>query len=246
MSFSRAWEATVPGKGKCLVGEFEFHSDLWENGGFSPVLGWVDSVVGARGTRTKRNLHFNHSGVFKFGYPMPPDEDQFKFLYRIRYNEAYPHPRAGVSFCFTGGEVSADGKSIEAGSMAKMLGLESFELGPIEAAKDSFYPGSHQFAVSFKGTWKSAAEQTAAEAAWGIWKDWTPVVFLNGEDRSSGAVGFKGSGVSSPVGTGDDFRWSGMWVGELTPGTKVEIGVMPRRPDEVLEFVVDRSMLSAP
>jgi hypothetical protein len=243
MSFSKAWEATVPGKGRCVVGEIDFHSDLWENGRFSPIRGWTDAVQGARGTYSGRSNRLYHSGKLVFGHPMPPDEDQFKFLYRIRYSESYPYPRAGVSFCHTGGVVSPDGKRIERGSMAKKLGLESFTLGPIVAKEEPLYRGSHQFAVSFEGTWESVAERSAAEAAWGIWKDWTPVVFLNGEDRSLGAVQFKGSGLSSEVGAAS-FQWSGIWVGELKPGDKVEIGVMPRRPDEVLEFVVDRTALS--
>jgi len=239
MSFSKVWEATVPGKGRCLVAESEFHSDLWKNGSFSPVQGWVDGVAGARGSRTERIIDFHHAGKIEFGHPMPPDEDQFKFFYRIRYNEYYPHPRGGVSFCFTGGVVSADGKSIEQGAIAKKLGVDIFELGPIEAADEPIFPATHQFAVSFRGTWKSAAERSATEAAWGSYSDWMPVLFLNGGNRSSGAVEFKGSGSSNAT-----FHWSGKWVGELKPGDKVEIGVMPRRPDEVLEFVVDRASLS--
>ena len=56
-------------------------------------------------------------------------------------------------------------------------------------------------------------------------------------------IEFRGSGTSS-VGSGADFHWKGDWSGELKPGMKVEIGVMVKWPDEVLEFVVDRAVLS--
>ena len=245
MTFSKAWETKDPGKGRCLIGDFDFESDLPENGSFSPVSGWLEAVAGAGGTRTERSALVDHQGRLREGFPMPPDEDQFKFLYRVRYTESYPFPRAPVSFILTGGVVSPDGKTIEPGPIAKKLGLDSFDLGPVETAKDSPYPGSHQFSVTLKGTWKSAADRSAAEAAWGNWKDWMPLVFLNGEEHSSGAVGFNGSNLSSGL-AASGFRWSGRWVGELKPGDKVEVGVMPRRADEVFEFVVDRSALSAP
>ncbi|HEY1123837.1 MAG TPA: hypothetical protein VGE67_19620 [Haloferula sp.] len=56
-------------------------------------------------------------------------------------------------------------------------------------------------------------------------------------------IEFNGSGISS-IGSGVDFHWKGDWSGELKPGMKVEMGVMAKWPGEMLEFVVDRSVLS--
>ena len=72
---------------------------------------------------------------------------------------------------------------------------------------------------------------------------WTPVVFLDDADHSSGSIQFKRSGTSSS-GMSFDYDWKGDWTGGLKPGMKVEIGVMAKWPDEVLEFVVDRASLS--
>ncbi|MCW1884762.1 hypothetical protein OKA04_08480 [Luteolibacter flavescens] len=243
MNFSKVWEVTVPGKGKCLVPDIDFQSDFPSNGSFSPVSGWVGEVAGARGTRSERGIWVRGPGDLSSGYPMPPDEDQFKFLYRIRYTESYPMPRKGVGFIFSGGVVSADGTTIDHGAASKDLGIQSLELGAVEEAKDSFYPGSRQFTISLEGAWKDAAEKSAAEALWGGWQEWMPVVFVNGGERSSGAVGFKGSNQSSSSGE-TTFKWSGTWTGDLEPGDKVEIGIMPRPPDEVIEFIVDRKSLT--
>ena len=116
-------------------------------------------------------------------------------------------------------------------------------VGQVEAAAKSWYPASQQFSISFEGSWQDAAERSAAESAIGPLNCWTPVAFLDDGAHSTGMVQFKSAGNSSS-GSGFDFNWKGDWSGELKPGMKVEIGLMAKWPDEVLEFVVDRASLS--
>ncbi|MEK7951310.1 hypothetical protein [Luteolibacter soli] len=238
----KAREMTMAGDGKGVIGDFEFSSDLPEVGDSRPVVGFDAGVLGALGTRSMVLPHKLYVARSELAYPMPPDESCFKFLYRIRYEGHFPYPKGGIPI-LAEGTVSADGKSIELSAQNARRGIKSMDVGPVGAAADSWYPASHEFDISFKGTWADAAEKSASEAAIGPWGRWTPVVFLDDAEHSSGMVQFKGSGESSP-GSSTDFTWKGSWRGELKPGMKVEIGLMAKWPDEVLEFVVDRAALS--
>jgi len=239
----KAKEITMAGKGKGVIGEFEFKSDLPEVGHFPPVGGSAAGVLGALGTRSMDLPHDRRVAMDSLAYPMAPDESSFKFLYRIRYDEHYPYPKRGIRVMLAEGVVSADGKSIEISSQNARRGIKSMTVGPVSSAGKNWYPASHQFSISFEGSWKDGAERSAAEVAIGPLDSWTPVVFLDDAGHSSGMIEFRGSGTSS-VGSGADFHWKGDWSGELKPGMKVEIGVMVKWPDEVLEFVVDRAVLS--
>ncbi|MCW1926456.1 hypothetical protein OKA05_28150 [Luteolibacter arcticus] len=238
----KAREITMADSGKGLIGDFEFSSDLPVVGDFPPARGSNAGVLGALGTRSMNLDYKPNVAMDSLAYPMPPDENCFKFLYRIHYDAHYPYPKRGIPMLLEG-KVSPDGKRIEITSQHARRGIKSLKVGPVGAAVKTWYPASHQFSISFDGTWADASERSAAEAAIGPIERWTPVVFLDDEDHSSGSVQFKRSGTSSPGGS-FDFDWAGDWSGELKPGMKVEIGLMARWPDEVLEFVVDRTSLS--
>jgi hypothetical protein len=238
----RAREITMAGQGKGVIGDFEFSTDLPVAGDVPAVGGSNAGVLGASGTRSMTMVRKPPAGVFHLAYAMPPDESCFKFLYRIHYDAHYPYPKLGIPL-LAEGTVSADGKSIELSTRSPRRGIKSMKVGPVGAAKKSWYPASQQFAISWEGSWRDGSERSAAEAAIGPLDRWTPVVFLDGGEHSSGSVQFKRSGTSS-LGGGIDFNWEGDWSGELKPGMKVEIGLMAKWPDEVLEFVVDRASLS--
>jgi hypothetical protein len=235
----KAREITMPDNGKGVIGDFEFSSDLPVAGDIPPVDGSVAGVLGAFGTRSMTMVRKPRAGVFHVAYAMPPDEQRFKFLYRIRYEEHYPYPKAGIPM-LAEGTVSADGKSIELSSQTPRKGIKSLKVGPVGAAAKSWYPASQQVSISFEGSWRDAAERSAAESAIGPLNSWTPVVFLDDGAHSSGMVQFRSSGTRGDL----KFEWAGDWTGALKPGMKVEIGLMAKWPDEVLEFVVDRASLS--
>jgi hypothetical protein len=236
----KAREITMPDRGKGVVGDFEFHSDLPLVGDFPPVGGSAAGVLGALGTRSMQLPHDVHAAMDSLAYPMPPDESCFKFLYRIHYDEHYPYPKREIPI-LAEGTVSADGKSIELSVQNARRGIKSMNIGLIGAAAKSWYPGPHQFSISFEGSWRDGSERSSAEAAIGPLNAWTPVVFLDNADHSSGSIQFKSSSERGTL----NFDWKGDWSGELKPGMKVEIGLMAKWRDEVLEFVVDRSSLSS-
>jgi hypothetical protein len=238
----KAREITTPDRGKGVIGEFEFSSDLPVVGDIPAVGGSDAGVIGASGTRSMTMVRKHRAGGSYLAYAMPPEENRFKFLYRIRYDEHYPYPKAGIPM-LAEGTVSADGKSIEFSSQTPRRGIKSLKVGPVGEAAKSWYPASQQFPISFEVSWRDAGERSAAESAIGPLNAWTPVIFLDDGAYSSGMIQFKSSGNSS-LGSSFDFNWKGEWSGELKPGMKVEIGLMAKWPDEVLEFVVDRAALS--
>ena len=239
----KAKEITMAGKGKGVIGEFEFKSDLPKIGDFPPVAGGAAGVLGALGSRSMDLPHDRRVAMDSLAYPMAPDETCFKFLYRIRYEEHYPYPKRGIPVMLAEGKVSPDGKSIDLVSQHVKRGIKSLKVGPVGASPKTWHPGPHQFEISFEGSWQDSSDKGSAEAAIGPMDRWRPVVFLDDADHSSGSIQFKRSGTSSS-GMSFDYDWKGDWTGELKPGMKVEIGVMARWPDEVLEFVVDRASLS--
>ena len=103
--------------------------------------------------------------------------------------------------------------------------------------------GHSGFSIHFGGGWRDAYKQSAAEARIGPWnRDWQCVVFLNDEEASEGATRRQNTEISNRLDNATKtFSWAGTWTGDLEPGMKVEIGVMRRKPDDVLEFVIDRS-----
>jgi hypothetical protein len=239
----KAREITTKNKGRALVADFEFQSDLKKDSrGNPPIDGWLHAVHGSRGTRSEWALRFRGRHEMLSAFPMPPDEDVFKFIYRIAYRENYPFPRSGVSI-IAKGSVSADGKTIDVSPRDGFPGVAKIELGPVKPAEDSWYPAADEFSLSFAGALKDASEKSAAHAKAGAWKDWSPVVILDGGETTSGVVSLISSSNSDGAAE-NRFEWSGRWAGNLKPGMTVEIGVMARKPDEMLEFTVDRASLS--
>lgn len=239
----KAREITTKNKGRALVADFEFQSDLKKDSrGKPPIDGWLHGVHGSRGTRSEWDLRLSGRDQMRSAFLMPPDEDVFKFIYRITYRADYPFPRAGVSI-IAEGSVSADGKTVDVLPRDGFPGVQKVEVGAVTPAKDSWYPGADDFTVSFAGVLKDASEKSAALAKAGLWKDWAPVVILDGGERTSGGMVLIGSS-SSDSAAETRFEWQGRWTGDLKPGMRVEIGLMARKPDEMLEFTVDRASLS--
>lgn len=238
-----AREIMIKEKGRALLAEFEFQSDLNKSfRGNSPIDGWLHGVHGSRGTRSEWGVRFRGSQGLRSAFPMPPDENVFKFIYRVAYRADFPFPRSGVSI-IAEGSVAADGKTIRVLPRDGFPGVQIVEVGAITPAKDSSFPGADDFTVSFAGVLKDASEKSAALAKAGAWKDWFPVVILDGEERTSGGMDLISSS-SSDSAAETRFEWKGQWTGNLKPGMRVEIGVMARKPDEMLEFTVDRASLS--
>ena len=79
----------------------------------------------------------------------------------------------------------------------------------------------------------------AAEAVLGPWVGWRWAVFLNREDTACG------ESAKTTWGTGSNggFSRQGLWKGWLKPGDRIEIALMPAKPDEWVEFTFDRSAL---
>jgi hypothetical protein len=236
-------EITTEEKGKVLVADFEFQSDLDKPfKGNSPIDGWPHGVLGSRGTRSEWSIRLQGDNGMQSAFQMPPDEDAFKLIYRIIYRPDFPFPRAAVSI-IAEGSVSADGKTILVAPRDGFPGVEKVEVGVVTPARESWYPGAHEFTVSFEGGLKDAAEKSAAFAKAGVWKDWTPVLILDGDGRTSGGMDMTHTSTSDSTAQ-TRFTWNGRWTGNLKPGIKVEIGVMARKPDEMLEFTIDRASLS--
>ncbi len=238
-------EVLVPGQGRALYPVFEFENRLPQPPNeWTPIDGGAHGIEGARGTRSSYPIACRgEDGDLQFVFPAPPNEDLFKILYRVQYRETYPYPRTHV-VVIAEGVVGADGESVELDSRNMVLGLQSIEIGPLPGKKKK--KGHSGFSIHFGGGWRDAHEQSAAEARIGPWsRDWQCVVFLNDGKDSAGSGRFRNSSISDSFGTvRKNLEWNGTWTGDLEPGMKVEIGVMRRKPDDVLEFIIDRSSLS--
>ena len=231
-------EVLIPGKGRGLYPVFKFESQLAKpTDGWSRIDAYGDGIEGARGTHSSYPLEFNtDDGKLRAVYPAPPDEDRFKIFYKIQYRQTYPFPRDGVVI-IAEGVVGADGESVKLISRNEVLGIQKIEVSAL--AEKRKLKGEKGFSIHFEGRWSNAAEQRAAEAQVGPWKGWRCVVFTDRAERSSGGVRFERDEISTGI-MNPTFEWTGRWTGEPQPGMRIEIGIMPMKPDDVMEFVIDR------
>ena len=247
LELMEVYQLEVPNKGKLLNSKFRF-----ECRGAKSTKGWKTHAVGEAGIEgalggVSRSMAFDKTGgpLRTYGsnvvasYPVSPDENLFKMTYRIRYDACYSFPKSRASIVAEG-TVSADAKTIDFSVLDKGLGIESIVFGSVKTGARSRYDGTMEFDIDYQCKWKTESDRLSAEGRLGPSEKWECVVFLDGSLTSNGAVDWKSRG-----GGGPHSEWKGRWIGELKPGMKLELGVMPPMPDEVVEFVFDRSQFKA-
>lgn len=230
----------VPGKGTLLDPHFKFTSRIPKTDGIWPaVSGQGADLECGWGTKT--------AGItpsWAWGFPIPSDEDLFKFRYRITYDESYPYPRSDAHILLLG-KVNAAGLGIDVISRHPTFGIDTIDLGPLGTPSGSRTKATHSFSMRLEGKWSTSSDRAAAEAMLGPWDNWGWVIFLDGSAQAVGEISNGGWGTSSSgVSSSESFNRQGEWSGNLKPGSKVEVGLVRGKPDEFIEFVIDRSALT--